>query len=296
MSHTNLFWACVAALVFVNCSSTPDKTAESENKTVAAQPVISSFEVLTNAFKDKDGCFLLYDVNKKAYVEEFNPERCRVATPPCSTFKVPLAVMGFDSGVLKDENTKFKWNGKKEVIPEWNQDQTAATWMKYSVIWYSQVITKKLGRAKVQDYLDSMNYGNHDFSGNIETAWLTNGKMPHQKARNSVQITAYQQIDFLKKLFSTTLPQSPNSQELTRKIMYLEKTPQGWDFSGKTGSGFAGIHFDKRLGWFVAHLQKDKQEYLAVVTFTDKVPRQDLIGGKEAKAIMIEALKARGIY
>ncbi|QDK38341.1 class D beta-lactamase [Bdellovibrio sp. NC01] len=295
MTGKKLFFASLAALAFVNCSSTPDKSSDTETKSENAKPIISSFETLTNAFKDKEGCFLLYDVTNKEYVEQFNPERCQLATAPCSTFKVPLAVMGFDSGVLKDENTKFKWNHKKHEISEWNQDQTAATWMKYSVLWYSQVITKRLGRAKVQNYLDSMNYGNHDFSGNIESAWLTNGKVPNHK-RNSVQINAYQQVDFLKKLFASTLPQSQNAQELTRKIMYLEKTPDGWDFSGKTGSGYTGAKLDRRLGWFVAHLKKGTQEYVAVVTFNDKTSNEDLFGGKESKAIMIEALKARGMY
>ncbi len=174
---TKYFLLSPFVFAFLACSSTPEK------KEAPVAPVASAFNLLTMSFEKLDGCFLLYDMKSKDYIEEFNSARCRQQTAPCSTFKVPLAVMAFDAGVLKDEQTKFKWDGKKRSILTWNQDQTASSWMKESVVWYSQIITKKMGRKKVQAYLDKFQYGNHDFSGDIATAWLTGSPALHDRTK-----------------------------------------------------------------------------------------------------------------
>jgi len=53
--------------------------------------------------------------------------------------------MAFDAGILKDEGSGMKWDGTKTSRQEWNRDQTAASWMKYSVVWFSQRLTPQLG-------------------------------------------------------------------------------------------------------------------------------------------------------
>ena len=70
---------------------------------------------------------------------------CKKRVSPASTFKVPLALMAFDAGILKDEGSGMKWDGTKTSRQEWNRDQTAASWMKYSVVWFSQRLTPQLG-------------------------------------------------------------------------------------------------------------------------------------------------------
>lgn len=271
----------------IHCSSTPEKQQPTE-----VPP--SSFEVLTKTYEGKQACYLLYDMKKDAFVEQFNPERCKQQTSPCSTFKVPLAVMAFDDGVLKDANTLIKWDGKKRFRESWNHDQTASSWMKESVVWYSQIITKKMGRKKVQGYLTKFDYGNHDFSGGLTDAWLTSSS--REKVKSSVQISGYQQIEFLKKLWTSSLPASPRAMELTRQITFLENTPGGFKLSGKTGSGYSGPEFKGRLGWFVAHIEGNDQEYLVVSTFSDENGANQEYGGFYAKSAVISALKARGLY
>lgn len=284
-----------SVFLFLACSSTPNSKTDKSNEITPA-PMASAFNILATSFDGLDGCFLLFDMKTNDFVEEFNAARCRMQTAPASTFKIPLAVAAFDAGVLKNEETTFKWNGKKNSILAWNQDQTATTWMKESVVWYSQQITKKMGRKKIQAYLDKFNYGNHDFSGDLSKSWLTGGPYPNVKSTNSVAISAYEQVDFMKKLWSSSLPVSQKAMDLTRKITFLETTPNGFNFSGKTGTGFMGPEFKTRLGWFVAHIEGKNQEYIAVATFNDKKANDSLSGGRQAKQIVIEALKAHGLY
>ncbi len=252
---------------------------------------------LSPIFANKDGCFLLYDMDTKIYVDSFNPEFCKRAKPACSTFKIPLAVMAYDSDVLKNENTTFKWNGKKEIIPDWNQDQNATTWMANSVIWFSQRITKTLGRKKIQAYLEAFHYGNRNFSGKIANAWLTPAPFVEGTPKPTLLISPVEQVEFLEKFWTFRLPAKRSAIETAQNISYLEETLKGYQWSGKTGSGFVDIAFTKRLGWFVAHIKGHNKNYIAVLDFEDTVAQEKGgFGGTEAKAMMMKILSSKGLY
>ena len=75
-------------------------------------PVLQAADMdLSQFFQGKDGCFLLYDLKANKIVQRFNEKRCAQRFAPCSTFKMPLALMAFDQGILKDETTTYQWDG-----------------------------------------------------------------------------------------------------------------------------------------------------------------------------------------
>jgi beta-lactamase class D len=233
-----------------------------------------------NYFKDATGCFLLYNMKTNTFEKVFGEENCRVDYTAYSTFKVPLAVMAFDSGALKDENEVLKWDGKKSTRPESNHDHDAKSWMRDSIVWFSQRLTSKIGEEKLQAYLNSFNYGNKDLKAGITEAWLV---APTSKGP-SLKITAYEQVDFMKKLWTNSLSASPRSMTLTRDITYLETSPNGFKLSGKTGSNFYDKAHKQAFGWFIAHLEKDGLEYIVVTNFRDLKPsKSKLYGGARAK-------------
>jgi beta-lactamase class D len=213
-------------------------------KEIVVAPVVDTY-------KCKAVCFLLVDVETGQIQKSVNEENCKEQLAACSTFKVPLAIMGFDSGVLKDENTLFRWNGVKHSIEAWNQDQTAADWMKNSTVWYSQALTPKIGYVKIQNYLRKFDYGNQDFTGGLRTAWLTPAGFIKDQKGFTLKISGIEQIDFLKKLVRNKLPVKLKAQEMTKQLIFLETTPKGYAFSGKTGSGYTVGTLTRRFGWFV---------------------------------------------
>jgi beta-lactamase class D len=73
---------------------------------------------------------------------------------------------------------------------------TPQLWMRYSCVWYSQVLTANLGMEKFQNYVDLFNYGNKDLSGGLTQAWLM----------SSLKVTPREQIFFLEKIIDETLP------------------------------------------------------------------------------------------
>ncbi|MBI3544878.1 MAG: class D beta-lactamase [Deltaproteobacteria bacterium] len=283
--------ATLVAIVFLaGCAASAPKSAV-DPKGPTQLPDVSIH------FKAFDGCFLLYDVKTSELVEVHNKAMCKKRQPACSTFKIPLAVMAFDEGVLKDETTGFKWDGEQRMVPEWNKDHDATSWMRDSVVWFSQKLTPKLGREKIVAYLRGFNYGNQNFTGGLQNAWLTRAPFLDKKPKTTLLISPFDQIDFMKALWTDRLPASHRAQELTRKILPGETSPAGYTLKGKTGSGFIGRDGSLRLGWYVGHLEGNGREYVSVVMLTDTRPGQGTgFVGREAREIMKSALADRGLW
>src|SRR5689334_12566095 len=112
--------------------------------------------VLLSSFAFADECFI-HDGKETGTL-------CKKRLPPCSTFKLPLAAMALDSGIV-DEKTVLKWDKTPQRIKSWEQDADARTWLKESIVWFSQRLTPQLGLPKIQKYLKDYEYGNQDFSG-----------------------------------------------------------------------------------------------------------------------------------
>jgi beta-lactamase class D len=244
-------------------------------------------------FEGRDGCFELYDLRANELVVRFNPDRCAQRTSPCSTFKVPLALMAFDDGILVSESTSMKWDGKKRSRDVWNRDQTAKTWMQNSVVWFSQRLTPMLGMDKVKSYLAGFDYGNQDMTGGLTIAWLD----------SSLAISPDEQMTFWRRFWREELPISKHAFVVTKKITFVEKSSAGWTLHGKTGSGGAdaiGPNGDASLwtiGWFVGHVSRGDREYLFVTSYTDPLaPSDGRTPGGIARDITKQILKSMGLY
>jgi beta-lactamase class D len=187
---------------------------------------------------------------------------CDRRQPPASTFKIPIALMGYDAGFLKDEHSPklpFK-KGYPDWIESWRTDTDPAAWMKNSVVWYSQQVTQALGMEKFAGYVTAFGYGNADVSGDkgkdngLTRSWLS----------SSLRISPLEQIDFLTKLVGRKLPVSAHAYEMTEAILTVSELPNGWTVRGKTGAGFP-VNADgtpdrqRPIGWYVGWVRTDGQ-------------------------------------
>lgn len=223
----------------------------------------------------RKGCFLLIDLKDNRVVEQAGVNK---RLPPCSTFKVPAAVMSFDAKILTLDRV-FRWNGVKDSRPEVNQDQTAASWMERSVVWVTQVLTKELGMKRVKAYLSKFAYGNQDFSGGLTRAWLT----------SSLLIDSREQARFMTDLWREKLPVSQSSQKLTKQILVVQTSGKS-KLSGKTGSGtWEGTD----LGRYVGILQCPQGKYVVVLDFQGKCQGP---GGLTARQMVMDHLHEKGMW
>lgn len=187
---------------------------------------------------------------------------CKSRRSPCSTFKIPLALMAFDSKMVNSSkdtsitlsnDVKQKMDEGRYFFPKghpllklWAKVNTPKDWMKYSAVWYSQEITKKLGMQKFQQYVDAFDYGNKDITGNKGE---NNGLTASWLAKSSLKISPREQVDFLEKLTNRSIGVSAAVHNNTIEILSLEDIYDGWKLYGKTGSGTT-------FGWFVGWVEK----------------------------------------
>ena len=191
---------------------------------------------------------------------------------PCSTFKIPLSLMGYDAGVLKDEQTPV-WQFQEsydDFLDTWKGPISPQSWMQYSCVWYSKVISCHLGLKKMQDYLAAFDYGSQDMSvgivppGKADPAWFHSSPL---------KISLKEQIDFLNKMLQNKLHVTNHAIVMTRAILFKEELPQGWKLFGKTGwSGSIGRNDATVLeyGWFVGWIEKGTHVFPFAYLIRDK--------------------------
>ncbi|MBS3652486.1 class D beta-lactamase [Pseudaminobacter sp. 19-2017] len=228
-------------------------------------------------------CTLIADADSgRTLVEEGD---CAKRMSPASSFKIAISLMGFDAGILTSPSAPelpFR-KGYASWRPEWKRPATPARWMKYSVVWYSQQVTQRLGEKRFKGYVEKFGYGNRDVSGDpgkangLTNAWLS----------SSLQISPAEQVDFLRKLVRRELPVSEAALANTAAILDYGVQPGGWQTYGKTGTGIPrgadGRSLkDERFGWFVGWAQRDGRTVVFARLIKDS-PRQSTPQGLQAR-------------
>lgn len=209
---------------------------------------------------------------------------CDVRWTPCSTFKIPLAVIGFDSGILQDAHQPA-WDYVPGTSDRAEDQQTIdpTSWEKISVVWYSRKLTRTLGAPAFGKYIDRFNYGNRDLTGDpgkdngLTQAWIM----------SSLLISPQEQVDFLRQLLDRKLPVSARACELTEQILPSFPSRDGWTLTGKTGSGFqkkpdGTSDRSRNIGWFVGWATKGDRRLIFADLLIDETPHEGY-GGLRAR-------------
>ncbi|MBS0657939.1 MAG: class D beta-lactamase [Verrucomicrobia bacterium] len=218
--------------------------------------VLGSFLLLTAAraglveeYK-RDASVLVATLDVKSGELECSDDgRCARLLPPCSTFKIPNAVIGLETGVVTGLDWTLKYDpNRNPAQPDWPagwaQDHDLRSAMKRSAVWYFQEIARQVGEERYKSFLARFDYGNRDLSGGVDKFWLS----------SSLRLSAAQQLTFLRKFWRQELPgASPRSIDLTKEAILLEQG-EGWAWRGKTGSGpIPGTQ--RWVGWHVGGVE-----------------------------------------
>lgn len=249
---------CVALLMTINFGV--DVLAESHS-TIIQHPIITAqapdFGRHFREFK-LSGSMLIYDSNnKRSY--EYNPQRNATAITPASTFKIFNAMVALETGIIRDDVAILTWDGIKREIEVWNRDTNLRQAFKDSTVWFYQVLARRAGHERMQQFIDKVGYGNRQIgtAEDIDRFWL----------QGPLQITPKSQIEFLQRLYRNNLPFSQRTMDLVKDIMVREQTPD-YTLRGKTG----WLNTTKpELGWFVGYLEQKKNVYFFAMTIDSKL-------------------------
>lgn len=202
-------------------------------------------------------CTVVIDARTGTILHRDGP--CERRFSPFSTFKVPIALMGFDAGILKSAHEP-RWEYRSE-FGAWRESDKkaydAAGWLHDSVVWYSQEITRRLGMERFRSYVRQFGYGNEDVSGNpkkddgLTRSWLL----------SSLVISPDEQALLVKNLLHGDLGLSEHAYRMTRESMPVFSGEGGWTIHGKTGGGWlpgkdGKANRDRPQGWFIGWAEK----------------------------------------
>ena len=198
-----------------------------------------------------NGCFLMYNFQSgKTLV--YNQERCSQGFLPASTFKILNTLTGLETGIITGEDFVIPWDSIPRQVPVWNQDHNLISAFQNSVVPWYQELARRIGTKRMQFHVSQASFGKMDINNdNIDLFWLTGNS----------RITAFEQLDFQKRLILNELPFQQKNIDLVKKIMILEETPE-YIFRGKTGWA---VMDDKNIGWLVGYLEKGKNKYAYVI-------------------------------
>lgn len=237
----------------VACQQRRDTGAQNQSpaqskQTIAQTPDLSPF------FKGTTGAFVLYDQKQNRYVR-YNEARCRERFNPKSTFKIPNTLIGLESGVIRDQDFVIAWDKQKYPQSDWGQgypfdhwaqDQTLRTAFRHSVVWYYRELALRVGKRRMQEWLAKFAYGNQKIGERVDGFWLD----------GSLQISADEQIEFLKKFYAGRLPVSERTARIAKDVFLIEQTPT-YKLSAKTGGGSkSGSGAGELIGWFVGYVER----------------------------------------
>lgn len=210
--------------------------------------------------------------------------QCDARATPASTFNIVVSLMGFDSGILVDEHTPvmpYK-PGDTDWNESWRTETDPTSWLITSNVWFAQNVTRQLGEARVQRYIDGFGYGNRDISGD---AGKHNG-LTMSWIGSSLQISPDEQVDFLRKIVNRQLPLSAKAYQMTGRILPAQTLANGWTIHGKTGTASLvlpdGSDDKQRVyGWYVGWATKSARTIVFARMMLDH--RQESYAGARAR-------------
>jgi len=231
------------SIFFLSCNPNNVTIQDSFGKYFTENKVTGSFGIFDNG----SGQFDIYNLTR------FRDS----AYQPASTFKIFNSLVGLKTGIIENENMIIKWDGKYNIFPggdtatDWNQDLTMTQAFKLSAYPYYKEVARRIGKDTMQQWLDSVSYGNKKISA-IDSFWID----------NTLKITADEQLGFVKNLYFGKLPFDKRSQDIVKKVMLQEETTL-YKLSYKTGWGF--MENGKSIGWIVGWIEENKHPYFFVL-------------------------------
>ncbi|MCB0729998.1 MAG: class D beta-lactamase [Ignavibacteriae bacterium] len=223
-----------------------------------------------------NGTFVLTKLNSDS-IFCFNKNRTDSSFLPASTFKIINSLISLETKAIEDENEIIKWDGQKRFLENWNQDQNLRSAIKYSCVWFYQELARRVGKEKMQYYLDVCNYGNSKMGDKIDTFWL----------EGDIRISAKEQIKFLTNFLNKTLPFSDRNFEIVKNIMLIDSTDK-YKYYAKTGWT---ARVEREIGWYVGFVERLGETWIFAINI-------DMNGIDDAKyriEITESILKQEGI-
>ena len=212
------------------------------------QPAEAATADFAQHFQDLgiEGSILIYDM-KGALTYQHNPERNATPFLPASTFKILNSLISLETGIIDNDLSILTWDGVERSFPAWNRDLNLRTAFQVSAVWFYQVLARRVGYERMQQWVAEVGYGNQAIGSaeDIDTFWLS----------GDIRITPEEQIQFLQRLYNNDLPFAASTIATVKDIMIVEQTP---DYTIRAKTGWA---LQDDIGWYVGYVEQGENVY-----------------------------------
>jgi beta-lactamase class D len=174
--------------------------------------------------KKVEGCFTMLN-NATGEITVYNMELDTMRFSPSSTFDILNSLIALETGVVTDEKMKIKWDGITRQNAAWNKDLNINEAFASNAFPFFQTIAKEIGKDTMQNWIDSISYGNRKIGNSIDSFWMN----------NAIKVSPDEQLGMLKRLYFDQLPFRKSVQLSVREMMVKEDN-SNYKFCYKTAS------------------------------------------------------------
>ncbi|WOT05597.1 penicillin-binding transpeptidase domain-containing protein [Shewanella youngdeokensis] len=234
------------------------------SKHIAMQPASNWQSVFTeHGIESVDGVLVLFDVAKQT-LRSSNLQRANSGYVPASTFNIANGLIALELGVVKDVDLPLPW--------EPNQSFTGA--FKSSQVPVFEHIASNIDKQRMANMLAYIDYGNQSISGGFPRFWLA----------GDLRISAIEQIQFLHRLHSNTLPLSLHSQALIKQLM---QTDSSESYALYAAAGYGGDTL-KGVGWWIGWVEQNNNTVFFALNIDMASMQQASLGQAIVKAVLLQ--------
>jgi beta-lactamase class D len=214
---------------------------------------------------------------------------CAVRSAPASTFKIPHALIALDTGVLSAQES-VGWDGTKQPFAAWERDRSLDSAMKASVVWVFRRTATLIGRDRMIDYLNRLEYAGDTFERDLTSFWL-NGDLvvsPEEQLRFMRRFARYElpvRRQHIDTVMSALLMPRGSIQNASGTHAFALAWSEPLVVRAKTGNATVGT---ERVSWLVGHLESGDRQYV----FASRVRAGGSLPGTAGADLALEVLNA----
>ena len=225
------------------------KETEDDTEDMETEPEIAHVD-WSEYFNGLNGTAVIYDASNRRY-KIYNDELAVDRRSPCSTFKIISSLTALEYGILEPEDSVRIWSGEVFWNEDWNRDIDFSEAFRTSCVWYYRQLIDDIGKDRMQEELEKLQYGNCDISdweGRLNTN-NNNRALTGFWIESSLLISPKEQAEVMERIFGENSEYSEEAQnELKQVMLVTERNRTDISVYGKTGMGKTdGIIVD---AWF----------------------------------------------
>ncbi len=158
----------------------------------------------------------------------------------------------------------------------WNKNHTLESAFEVSCVWCYQEIARLVGAEHYELALTDLDYGNQTMGDRVDLFWLD----------GSLQISAVEQIAFLRKLYNDELPFQREHIDILKEIMVTQRTEHHTIYAK---AGWAATK--PQVAWYVGFVESGEDTWLFATNMRVDNPEQAAL----REELSIRSLRALGI-